>query len=505
MAKLILLATTDIHGSVLAHSYVDNSTQGFGLARFSSAVKEYAQHSEVLVVDNGDSLQGTPFLSYANNLKEGKHVLSQVMNQIGYDFVNLGNHDFNFGPSVLNRYLSDLDAPCLTSNIAFQGKSLGESKLVTTKSGKIIAFIGVCTDYIPHWEKPAHIKGMKFSDPIARVKAEISRLKPLADAVVVMYHGGLERDPISGVPTERLTGENVGYQLAQLAGIDLLITGHQHRSFTAQIGSTQVIQTTYNALEFAQITFEFGETLSVQTKIIKMAAFAPDPVIDEIGQSIETQTQIGLDVALGHVDGPSLKITDSFDARLHKHPLVSFINQVQLEVSGAQLSACALFNGVKGFNPDITYRDIVSTYIYPNTLVVKKMDKHVLKEFLEKCAEYFSVKDNKIIVSPHFDDPKPQHFNYDMVDGIDYTIKVSNPIGQRIVKMEYAGKPILDDAVFTIVMNNYRAVGGGDFLMVPPCVTVAEINRDMSELLAEALKRHPLFHLIHVENIHVIH
>lgn len=504
MDKVVILATTDVHGCVYAHSYADHTIQGNGLTRFSNAVKQYRKQGETIVVDNGDILQGTPFLTVANQDHEGLHVLSQIMNNIGYDFINLGNHDFNYGYAILGRYLKDSKAPCITSNITYKDQPFGSSRLIKTQSRKTLALIGVCTDYIPHWEKPANIEDMTFADPLESVKKEIIRLKPLSDLIVVMYHGGLERDPYNGTPTERATGENVGYQLALLDGIDVLITGHQHRSFIAKIKNTHVIQTTFNALEFAEITIDFDIDEKVQLKIVKMADYSIDPVIDEIGSALELKTQIWLDKPLGHIEGPSLKIEDPFSARLHKHPLVSFINQVQCEVSAAQLSACALFNGVKGFNPDITYRDIVSTYIYPNTLVVKRMDKKVLKQFLEKCAEYFSIKDDEIIVSPSFDEPKPQHFNYDMVDGIDYTIKVSNPIGQRIIKMEYHGSPIQDDDFFTIVLNNYRAVGGGDFWMVPSCVTVSDVNRDMSELLAEAILKRGIYPVIHHENIKVI-
>ena len=503
MEKLILLATTDVHGSVYAHSYADGSTLGLGLSRFSSAVKEYRSKGETLVLDNGDILQGTPLLTVANKTPH-KHVLSQILNHIDYDAVNLGNHDFNFGHEVYRRYLRDLNAPCLTSNILDHETPIGRSKLFRTAGDRFVALIGVCTDYVPHWEKPAHIRNLNFLDPIETVKKEIVRLRPYADAVVVMYHGGLERDPSSGTPTERPTGENVGYALACLDGIDILITGHQHRSFVAKINQTLVTQSTFNAKEFVEITIDFDQEEKCVARIIPMDTFERDEAIEEIARPIEIETQKWLDQPLGSVDGPSLKVDDSFLARLHKHPLVSFINQVQMEVSHAQLSAVALFNNTSGFNPDITMRDIVSTYIYPNTLVVKQIDGKTLKEFLEKCAEYFSLRDDRIIVNPQYDEPKPQHFNYDMVDGVDYTINVSNPIGSRIQDLRYKGKPVTEKDSFTIVMNNYRAVGGGDFMMIPSLPTVGEINRDMAEILAETIQKHKRYRVVHHDNITVI-
>lgn len=502
MEKLTILATTDVHGSVLAKNYADNSISPSGLTRFSTAVRHAKENGATLVLDNGDILQGSPLLTIANQ-QSGSHLLGKIMNQIGYDFINLGNHDFNYGPKVLQRYLNTLTMPCLTANILHKSVPYGKSALVSIQN-RTVALIAVCTDYIPHWEKADNIPAMAFLDPIETVKTELKRLRPLSDAVVVMYHGGLENDPITGAATERFTGENVGYRLAQLPGIDVLITGHQHRSLIATIGTTVVTQTTLNAKEFAEITLTFGEKLRIEPKIVKMEDFEIDPVIDLIAEETERETQRWLDQPLGRIDGPSMKVTDGFMARLHKHPLVSFINQVQRELTQADLSACALFNGVTGFNPEITMRDIVSTYIYPNTLVVKQIDGKTLKEFLEKCAAYFAISEGVVIVDPSYDEPKPQHFNYDMVDGIEYTIQVSNPLGQRIVSLFYQGKEVRENQSFTLVMNNYRAVGGGNFTMVPDLPTVLEVNRDMSELLAETLIKHKVYTVKHIENIHVI-
>ena len=121
-----------------------------------------------------------------------------------------------------------------------------------------------------------------------------------------------------------------------------------------------------------------------------------------------------------------------------------------MDESGAQLSASALFLGATGFRPSITMRDLVSTYVYPNTLTVKRVSGKVLKEYLEKDAEYFSIENGTIAVNPSYALPKPQHYNYDMVDGIDYTIKVSNPVGSRITRLEYQGAPVTDDMSFTL-------------------------------------------------------
>ena len=149
-------------------------------------------------------------------------------------------------------------------------------------------------------------------------------------------------------------------------------------------------------------------------------------------------------------------------------------------------------------------RDLVSTYIYPNTLVVKKIDGKSLRSYLEKNAEYFSVEDDQIIVNPSYAYPKAQHFNYDMIDGISYTLKISNPIGSRCIECLYEDKDVQDDDHFSLVINNYRAAGGGDFTMISSLETLHEIQIDMVDVLAQYFMDHPKVELKHTQNIKVI-
>jgi 2',3'-cyclic-nucleotide 2'-phosphodiesterase/3'-nucleotidase len=175
-----------------------------------------------------------------------------------------------------------------------------------------------------------------------------------------------------------------------------------------------------------------------------------------------------------------------------------------MEVTHADISATALFNQVLGLGPNISYRDLVNNYVYPNSLIVKEMDGKTLKAYLEQCADYFIVKDGNLAVNPLFDEPKPQHFNYDMLDGIDYTLKISNPLGHRVTQLTFRGKNIIDTDCFTVAMNNYRASGGGNFHMIPACQTVLDIQRDMTEILAEYIQDKKIVTIEHHDNIKVI-
>ena len=505
MKDIKIIVTTDLHGNIFPTNYtsIDNVAP-FGLARIASAIKDYRKDDEILLIDNGDSFQGTPLLTYAQKFEPNRmNPIAQAFNELNYDFINLGNHDFNYGKEALKKFINENNASLVTSNLTIDGATPGQTRIIEHK-GQTIALIGVLTQYIPNWERPDHIAEMTFQDAFTAMEAEVNRVKDQADIVIGMYHGGLERDPLSGEPTERLTGENQGYQMSAIKGLDLLITGHQHRSFVEEINGVIITQCTFKGQEFVEITIGL-EDEKISAHIKNTEHFEVDTELLSHFEDLDAKTQVWLDQAVGHLSKGDLRIHDEFEARLNKHPLVSLVNQVQIDRAKTQLASTALFNEVQGFNQEITMRDLVNTYLYPNTAVVKKMSGKALLEMLEFSANYFALnEDGTIGYSPEFDLPKPQHYNYDMVDGIDYTIKVSNPRGNRIIEATYQGKPIKDEDEFTLCVNNYRAMGGGNYSMVADAETVLEIQEDMVDTIMNYFIENDPVVVHHENNIKVI-
>jgi len=136
--------------------------------------------------------------------------------------------------------------------------------------------------------------------------------------------------------------------------------------------------------------------------------------------------------------------------------------------------------------------------------VRKKIDGHLLKEFLEKCAEFWDIDQGKIVISPAFEIPTPMYFNYEMVDGIEYTIKVSEPVGQRIVSLTKDGRPVRDDDTFTLCIDNYRAAGGGGFDMLKGIPDIYHGQTSMVEILATYIMEHQNICFEEQNNIQVI-
>lgn len=501
--RIRILVTSDVHGYVYHYQYSDHSEANFGFARLHTLIQSLKDENTILI-DNGDVLQGSPLSFYHyHQEKDSVSPMTFVMKEMGYDYVNLGNHDFNYGTKALFDHLGALSIPCITSNMLYQQEPVGPTYVIHEVLGKKIAIFGLVTHYIPNWEKEENLKNLSFLDAYETAKKTVEFIYDLEhpDFIVGVYHGGFEKDLTTGKPTEELTGENQGYEMLKIPHLDLLITGHQHRSLCGTAFGAAYTQTTDKGAELACIDIDL--TNNTITPTILPVDVMPSSDIEQMVQSEEDRCQLWLDTPLGKTE-IDLEVQDEFEARLHKHQIITFLNQVQMDATGADLSSTALFQGATGFKKEITMRDLVSTYVYPNSLVVKEITGKQLKDYLEQCAEYWTITSERIAVSPTFSNPKPQHYNYDMVDGVNYTIKVTNDIGQRIVSLTYHDQPVLEDMKFTIALNNYRASGGGNYFMFPKAKTIKVYTEDMVEVLAQYILDYPTIQFEPVHNIEVI-
>ncbi|SDK18119.1 bifunctional metallophosphatase/5'-nucleotidase [Sediminibacillus albus] len=498
-AEINVLVTSDIHGYIYPTTYRDNSDQGLGLAKVASLVKRKREETNVLLLDNGDIIQGSPLTYYHAKYKANKeNPVIKAANYLTFDASIFGNHEFNYGQHYLKRVVEQADFPWLSANVIDKasGKPLfGQPYVIKELQGVRIAVLGVTTHFIPHWEEPRNIESLEFPDALQTAKQWVKYIKAeeSPDVMIVSYHGGFERDLTTGEPTERLTGENQGYQMCQeLEGIDLLITGHQHRTIAEKVNNIAVVQPGNNgqtlgevkiALQHLDGRWEVKDSVPVLHEIDEHIE-ADKGMLDLIAD-FEAETQQWLDRPIGKISG-DMSISDPLITRMQDNPLIEFINKVQMDAAGVDIANTALFNNDSpGFGENVTMRDIVSNYVYPNTLNVIRISGKDIKDALEQSATYFIVENGKIKVNPAFIEPKPQHYNYDMWEGIEYELKISNPVGERVVQLDYQGKPIELNKQYDVVMNNYRASGAGDFDMFQGKPLIKDIPIDMTELIAD--------------------
>ncbi|GAA0447452.1 bifunctional metallophosphatase/5'-nucleotidase [Virgibacillus salarius] len=504
-AKLTILYTSDVHGHVMPIHYGTNEKANLGLAKYATVVKQTRKKSDhVIVLDNGDLIQGTPLMThYVKQHTDKENPMIKTMNTINIDAGVIGNHEFNFGSNILADAINQSNFPWLSANII--DKETGRPKYgppytIKTFANDIkVAIIGITTHYIPNWESADHIKGILFKDALNTLKEWVPYIqqKEQPDILIVCYHGGFEKDLETGEPTESLTGENQGYDMCEIEGIDILLTGHQHRKITGRINDVLVVQPGNNAAAYGEVEINLEKVANHWCIRNKKAFIRPlehirdDKEIMSNMAFLEESTQKWLDQPIGYIEG-DMTIDEPFHARINKHPFIEFIQKVQMEASGADISVTSLLNNEStGFSSTVTMRDIVSNYMYPNTLVVLELTGKDIKAALEKSAEYFILDDQGIVtVNPVFEHPKPQHYNYDMWEGIHYTINVSMPIGQRIEGLTYHNQPVADTKKYPVVLNNYRASGGGDYTMFTNKPIIKEIQKDAVEIIREYFERY---------------
>lgn len=206
-------------------------------------------------------------------------------------------------------------------------------------------------------------------------------------------------------------------------------------------------------------------------------------------EALNQEVEDWLDQPIGKVTG-DMTIKDVEQARIEEHPYIEFIQKVQMHYTNCDISGTALFNNESsGFSPKVTMRDVVTNYIFPNTLAVLEVTGADLKAAIEQSAEYFIINElGKIDVNPDFVEPKPQMYNYDMYEGVEYIINVSKPFGERVTEFKYKGEPVKPEDRLEVVVNQYRAVGGGDYTMFDASKIIREVTIPMNELIGNYFK-----------------
>lgn len=486
--NLTICFTSDIHGYFSDMDYATGMPGTTGLSRCAST---FSHDGNTLILDGGDILQGSPFAYWlSRNPVEGAKVSARVMNLAGYQFVTIGNHDFNFGRETLESYLSHLDARCVSANV--EGVAGVERiAVVTLENGLRVGITGVTTHFVNLWEKPENLEGITVREAFPAAAAALEELKKAnVDITVCIYHGGFENDLTTGELLSD-TGENQAYRICKELDFDILLTGHQHQAKAGlQLFGTYACQTPDRCRQYVRMDAEVSADGNVTAHSRLVDPGKPEERLAAFLAPLDAQNAVFLDQPLGELDVPLLP-GDHMEMAENGSLIANFFNQVQLEASGADLSVTSLANVVKGFNQQVTIRDVVATYVFPNTLQTLEVNRRVLKAGLERCAEYFALDGSgQLQVGQSFLKPIVQHYNFDYLSGLEVTMDVRRPIGDRVTSMLYEGKELEEGRTLTLCMNNYRATGTGGYPFYAQCKLVKNQPTEISQMIIEYIDRH---------------
>jgi len=487
--KVKIFYTSDTHGYLLPVSYATREKKDVGLFALT---ENFEKDGNTLIIDGGDTIQGSPFTMYTSKKNDEQHPVAEVLNRADYDYVTLGNHDFNYGEAHLNSYLKTLSAQCLCSNVADGTEKLKTKgyDIKVLENGLRVGIVGAVTDFVNIWEKPENIANLTISDPFIAVKDALENMKDQVDLTICLYHGGFECDLETGAVLSQTT-ENVGYRICQELDFDLLLTGHQHMPVEGQsLFGTHIVQPAANGEMYLSIEGVVDESGVAFTSTFGQPAKDSDYSKLASLCELEGDVQAWLDQPVGFLDRPLLP-ESKVEMALFGTPIADFFNQVQLETTGADISCTSLANEVKGFDAEVTVRDVVATYIYPNTLCTIEVTGAILKAALERVASYLELNEvGEPEVSRRFLHPKVEHYNFDFFAGVTFDADLRQPVGERVsnVRIKDALVKVMDK--LTLCMNNYRVTGAGGYEMYEGCPLVKEEPVEMSELIINYLDQY---------------
>ena len=500
--KLVFLHTSDIHGNIMPTDYQNKNdySAAFGLSLVSSLIEKERQKygpDNVIVTDAGDFLQGSPLAAYvheANNSSVLKK-FAAFYNEIGYDARCLGNHDFNFGQDYLKSYLEYSQSPFLNSNMLSRktGRSaFGQSYVILHKNGLKIGLIGITTQRIPFWEPADHITGLQFESAFTQVQKIAKFLRPQVDVLGVLYHGGFESDLKTGKRTEPKTGENEGYRILQnIPEIDVMLTGHQHRKLKLISNNTAIVQPGYKGECVAKVVMDIADKSNkiqhMSVELLDSKNHVPDNKIINLGSSLDKKTQLWLDQPIAHLEKPAL-IMNAEQARINGSDFINLIQNMQLYFTKADISATALMSETaQGFNEDVTMRDILLNYPFANQLCKVRLTGKELRNIVEYSLKFLT-KDQtgKVVFKPKY---KNLLFNFDVFYPLIYEADISKSQGSRLTKLELNGLPIVEEKIYHLAVNNYRAMGGGFYPEYSPNKIETILDKDYVEMFQEYLQK----------------
>lgn len=489
MKKLKIYFTSDLHGYVYPTDYRDDKKKNMGMLNI---INQFHKDGNTLIIDGGDTIQGSPFTNYLSNNEFDVHPIASIINEGQYDYITLGNHDFNYGYDYLKKYLNNLNAKCICANVDNKTKELSilPYDIKVMENGLRLGIIGFTTDFINRWERPNNIINFTISDTFSAVKKSYEEVKNKCDLLIGIYHGGFENDLESHEKLSN-TSENIAYKICEEFDFHILLTGHQHMEIPGHyLHNTYIAQTPPNGTKFLDLNLELHEDLSLNiNSTLKTVELNPNKTMYNKFLNLENQVQQWLDTPVGFLD-VELQPSTHIDMAVNGSYLANFINQVQLDSSGADISVTSFANSIKGFNKDVTVRDITSTYMFPNTLAILEVDRKTLKLALERCASYFEYVDGKLQVSERFLKPKVEHYNYDYFSNLNYTFDLTKEIGNRVVSMKFKGKDVNNNDTFTLAMNNYRATGAGGYDFYRDCKVEGEILKEMPDIIIDYFRAH---------------
>ncbi|MDQ0338771.1 2',3'-cyclic-nucleotide 2'-phosphodiesterase (5'-nucleotidase family) [Caldalkalibacillus uzonensis] len=454
--KVNIIHMNDLHGRVLG----DPEKGEMGLSKIATLInRAREQHEHVFVFDMGDTFHGTNYV----NFNQGMAAV-EVMNEIGFDAMVPGNHDFNYGLDRFKAFAELVDFPLISANIVQNGEPILEPYVILETMGKTFAIVGLTSTDTPITTHPDNVKGIEFQDEVETAQNYVDKLKDEVDHIIFITHAGLAVD-------QRIAEE--------VEGIDLIVGGHSHSTLhTPQfIGDTYVTQAYEYGKHLGSTTMLFhnGRLIGINGYLWQDSAdIAQDPHVQDILERYKQKADEALQEVIGYTDRYLDGARES--VRTKETNLGNLIADAMRDMVSADI---ALQNGGgirASLGPgEITLGDVMEVLPFQNTVVKLLITGGQLEQVLEHSVSRYP----------------DQHGGFLQVSGLNFTFDPSQPPGSRVQDVWINGEPLQYDRTYSVATNDFLGSGGDGYTWLAEGELVADTGELLSTALMQYLHQEP--------------
>ncbi len=493
--RIQVAATADVHARLFPYDFVANRPARNSMANVHYIVQALRAHSNqsLILLDNGDLIQGTPAAYYANFVQEAEaNLFSRVMNFIGFDAATIGNHDIEAGPGVYNRLVEEFDFPWLGANVLDEetGEPYFKPYVIIERQRVRIAVLGLTTTGVPNWLPPHLWEGLAFQDMVEAAQYWVEYIKEneSPDALIGLFHSGF--GPLEPEPGDHPLEHASGYIARTVPGFDVIFSGHDHRrrvqTVINRMGNEVLVlgpghfaeNLALAELNFKRTSRRTFELQGVRAEMISTEKAVPShPFVRRFEDDVQEILEFS--------NRPVATITSSMqslESLFGSAPFTDLVHEIQLELTDADISFTAPLAFDETINAGtIRIREFFRLYEYENYLYTMELTGREIKDYLEYSYGlwYNHMRDpgdhllnlrtdqfgripadrrgRQVLANPPY--------NFDSAAGIRYVVDVSKESGSRveILGME-DGSQFELEKVYRVAINSYRGSGGGGHL-----------------------------------------
>jgi 2',3'-cyclic-nucleotide 2'-phosphodiesterase/3'-nucleotidase len=508
---LKIIATTDVHGAFFPYDFVYDKEAKTSLAQVLTFVKQQREikDQEVILLDNGDLLQGQPVVYYYNfEAVDKAHICAEVMNYMKYDAASVGNHDIETGHPVYDKIVKEFNFPWLSANTINTSTNQPYFKpyAIINRKGIKIAVLGLTTPAIPNWLPEKIWEGMVFEDMVetAGKWMKIIKEKEKPEIIIGLFHSGVDYT-YGGRTAKTPKNENASRLVPErVPGFDVVFAGHDHQEYNLEVKDPQgngVLLldplSSARAAAVATITLNYDSTTKswekeIKGEIIDIGNYQPDQEFVNTFKNVVEEVKKYVSQKIGIFTKP----ISSRDSMFGDSAFVDLIHRVQLEITGADVSFTAPLSFSAAIKKgDIFVRDMFKLYQYENLLYTMEMTGAEIKDYLEySYSRWFNTMKNEDDHLLYFKrdengelkrserygtyELEYQYYNFDSAAGIIYEVDVSKPVGERINIISMADGTSFDtEKKYKVAINSYRGTGGGGHLVVGAGISKEELSK----------------------------